>query len=69
MEHKVLIMANKVANFLREVRIELGKVTWSTRSELIASTTVVIVSVILLAIFIAICDFISVRVINFILKI
>ena len=61
-------MANKVANFLREVKIELGKVTWSTRQELIASTIVVIVSVALLGIFIASCDFVFVRFINFILK-
>jgi preprotein translocase subunit SecE len=61
-------MANKVANFLREVKIELGRVTWSTKNELIASTIVVIVSVALLGIFIASCDFVLVRFINFILK-
>ena len=61
-------MANKVTNFLREVKIELGKVTWSTKNELIASTVVVIASVILLAIFIGICDFILLRMINFIIK-
>ena len=61
-------MANKVINFLREVKIELGKVTWSTKNELIASTVVVITSVILLAIFIGICDFILLRMINFIIK-
>jgi preprotein translocase subunit SecE len=61
-------MANKVTNFLREVKVELGKVTWSTRNELIASTAVVLVSVILMALFIGVCDFIFVRLINFIIK-
>jgi preprotein translocase subunit SecE len=61
-------MANKVTNFLREVKIELGKVTWSTKNELITSTVVVIASVLLLAVFIGICDFILLRLINFILK-
>jgi len=61
-------MANKVANFLKEVRIELGKVTWSTRQELIASTIVVIVSVILLALFIGACDFVLGQCINFMLR-
>ncbi len=61
-------MANKVTNFLREVKVELGKVTWSTKNELISSTIVVIVSVALLTVFIAICDFIFLRFINFILK-
>ncbi|MBN1871696.1 MAG: preprotein translocase subunit SecE [Candidatus Omnitrophica bacterium] len=61
-------MANKITNFLREVKIELSKVTWSTRSELIASTIVVITSVIILTMFIALCDFVLVKVLNFILK-
>jgi len=61
-------MPNKITNFLKDVKIELGKVTWSTKDDLIASTIVVIVSVLLLAIFIGICDFILLRVINFILK-
>ena len=61
-------MANKVTNFLREVKVELGKVSWSTRNELISSTIVVITSVFLLATFIAICDFVFVRFINFIIK-
>lgn len=60
-------MANKIAKFVREVKIELGKVTWSTKNELIASTVVVIVSVILLAVFIGVCDFILLRLINLIL--
>ena len=61
-------MANKITNFLREVRVELGKVTWSTKNELIASTIVVIVSVALLAIFIAICDFMIFRFVNLVLR-
>ncbi|MBN1353244.1 MAG: preprotein translocase subunit SecE [Candidatus Omnitrophica bacterium] len=47
---------NKVAKFVNEVKIELKKVSWSTRRELINATVVVIVSVIILAIFIGICD-------------
>lgn len=62
-------MLKKIGNFLREVKIELGKVTWSTKEELMASTVVVIVSVLLLAIFIGACDFILIRLINIILKI
>ncbi len=61
-------MANKITNFLREVKVELGKVTWPTKNELIASTIVVIVSVAILTFFIAICDFALLRIVNFILK-
>ncbi|MCQ9206315.1 MAG: preprotein translocase subunit SecE [Omnitrophica bacterium] len=59
---------NKIAKFVNEVKLELKKVSWSTRQELINSTIVVIVSVIILAIFIAFCDFIWSNVINFVLR-
>jgi preprotein translocase subunit SecE len=42
--------------FLGEVRNELRKSTWPTRSELIESTVVVIVSVILFAVFVSVAD-------------
>ncbi|MBL7071985.1 MAG: preprotein translocase subunit SecE [Candidatus Omnitrophica bacterium] len=61
-------MANKITNFIKEVKVELGKVTWSTKNELIASTVVVIVSVLILSVFIGICDFVILRAINFILR-
>ena len=44
----------KPVNFLREVRAELGKVAWSTRQELLASTVVVIVVTLILGVFIGI---------------
>ncbi len=61
-------MANKIVNFIREVKIELGKVSWSTKEELFVSTIVVLVSVALLGIFIGMCDFVFLRVINFIIS-
>jgi len=45
-----------ISQFLREVRIELSKVTWPTRKDTIASTSVVLVIVILIAIFLGIVD-------------
>jgi preprotein translocase subunit SecE len=47
---------DKIVGFINEVKIELGKVSWSTRQELIGSTTVVIVLTGLLAVFIFIVD-------------
>ncbi len=61
-------MANKVAIFFREVKVELGKVSWSTRDELKSSVTVVIASMLLLGVFIWVCDFMFVRVVNIIIK-
>jgi preprotein translocase subunit SecE len=61
-------MANKVANFLKEVKIELGKVSWSSREDLTSSAIVVITSMFLLGIFIWICDFVFVRMVNVVIK-
>lgn len=62
-------MANKVANFLKEVKVELGKVSWPTREELTSSAIVVITSMLLLGAFIWICDIVFVKSVNIIMKI
>jgi preprotein translocase subunit SecE len=43
--------------FLREVREELGRVSWPTREELIGSAFVVFVGVAILACYIGVVDF------------
>ena len=42
--------------FFREVRVELKKVTWPSRKETLASTSVVLITVILVAFFLGIVD-------------
>lgn len=44
------------AKFLREVRLELSKVTWPNREELIQSTIVVLIAVVIAGVFIWIFD-------------
>jgi len=46
----------KGINFLKEVKQELSKVSWSTRQELFGATTVVIVITFIMAIFIGSVD-------------
>ena len=46
----------KITNFLKEVKIELKKVSWSTRQELVGSTVVVITVTFIMAIFIGLID-------------
>ncbi len=58
----------KIIKFLQEVKAELKKVSWSTKDELIASTTVVIVTVIMMACYIGVVDFILARLMGFIIK-
>ncbi len=47
---------NKIINFLKEVKVELNKVSWSTRHELIGSTMVVITVTFIMAVFIGVID-------------
>jgi preprotein translocase subunit SecE len=47
----------KSIQFLREVKIELKKVTWPTRKQTTGSTAVVIVLVMIISIFLGIVDF------------
>ena len=42
--------------FFREVRVELKKVTWPSRKETIASTSVVLITVILVAFYLGVVD-------------
>ena len=49
-------MANKVAEYFKEVKLEMIKVSWPTRNELIGSTIVVLVSLGILSLFIGVCD-------------
>ncbi len=49
-------MITKIRNYIREVWLEMGKVTWPTRDELKESTRVVIVGSIFLTLFIFVID-------------
>ena len=51
-------IGTRIKSFFGEVRTEMGKVSWPDRTELVGSTAVVFVSVILLALFIGACDFV-----------
>ncbi len=46
----------QIKEFLVGVRAELRKVTWTTWKELVASTAVVLVAVIIIAVFLGIID-------------
>jgi preprotein translocase subunit SecE len=61
-------MFGKIKKFLAEVTAELKKVSWSTRSELLESTQVVLISTAFLGIFIAVTDVVLSRCIGVIIK-
>ncbi len=49
-------MFERLVKFIREVRNEMRRVSWPSRDEVRESTTVVIVIVLILAVFIGIVD-------------
>ncbi len=49
-------MFTRLRDYVREVWLEMGKVTWPTRDELKESTRVVIIGSILLTVFIFLID-------------
>ncbi len=55
---------SKTGQFLRDAKTELKKVKWPTRKELLASTAVVIVLTILIAIFLGLVDFGLIKIIK-----
>jgi len=48
----------KIINFLKEARAELKKVNWPSKDEVLTSTKVVIISIIIVAIVIALMDYV-----------
>ncbi len=54
---KIKVLFEKVKNFLNEAKIELKKVTWPTPKQTLASTSVVIIVVVIVSLFLGIVDF------------
>jgi preprotein translocase subunit SecE len=52
----LIAFLEKVKQFLREVKTELKKVTWPQKKETVASTSIVLVIVIIIAIFLGFVD-------------
>jgi preprotein translocase subunit SecE len=61
-------MFNKAIQFLKEIRVELGKVTWPNKNELIGSTIVVVVVSLLLSAYTGVVDFILSRLAGLVLR-
>ncbi|HEX2949515.1 MAG TPA: preprotein translocase subunit SecE [Armatimonadota bacterium] len=55
-----------VKRYLREVTAELKKTNWPTKDELTKSVMVVIVTIIVVAIFLYLCDVVAAHVMSFV---
>jgi preprotein translocase subunit SecE len=58
----------KTKTFFNEVVVELKKSSWPTRKELIDSTLIVIVTMIVLGVFVAFADLIFVKIVGMLTK-
>jgi preprotein translocase subunit SecE len=54
-------MIGKFVQFLKEARLELKKVSWPNRKEVVASTTLVVVVSVLAGMFLGILDYVFFR--------
>jgi len=61
-------IVDKISGFLKEVQSEMKKVSWPTRKETLGSTTVVIVVVLILALFIGLSDVILSKIMELLVK-
>jgi len=57
-------IVNRSKAFIQDVKAEMDKVTWPTREDLKASTTVVMLFLLLLAFTIGVLDFVFLNVVN-----
>lgn len=68
MANRIVDVFNKIGQFLNEVKLELGKVSWCTRAELKDSTVIVLVSILILAVIVGIFDFFMSKLISMVIK-
>lgn len=55
-------------SFLGEVKAELVKCSWPTRTELFGQSVVVVISVIILGAFVGLCDVVNMGFLRFIIR-
>ena len=58
----------KIKQFLHEVKIEIKKVAFPNREELIGSTQVVIVSVLMISVFLGVVDYVLSKLVRALLR-
>ncbi len=61
------VSVKRFVNYLRDVRNEMSKVTWSSRQEVVITTAVVIVLACVFAVFFAIVDTVWYRTVQYLI--
>ncbi len=65
---RIMNIFRKTSGFLGEVKTELGKVSWSTRQEIMGATVVVISITAIMAVFIGIVDLFLSKILSMVFK-
>jgi preprotein translocase subunit SecE len=68
MKDKLKQWISALSGFIGEVRFEMIKSTWPTRSELVESTIVVIFTVAMLSLFVGLSDAVIINVVRLLLR-
>ncbi|RKY41270.1 MAG: preprotein translocase subunit SecE [Candidatus Makaraimicrobium thalassicum] len=58
----------KIGKFVSQVKTEMKKVSWPSKAELVSSTVVVLVSTLMLALYIGVCDVVLSRFVNLLIR-
>lgn len=61
-------MLANTKRFLEEVKIELGKVTWPTRKETMATAWIVVVIIVVISLYLGFCDVVLAKLMRLILR-
>lgn len=61
-------MFEKIKNFFREVKVELKKVVFPSKEEVIGSTRVVVVLILIVAVFLGLIDLVLSKLIGILVK-
>ncbi len=64
MIQKISGLFKSIVNFIKESYIELKKVAWLSKKEVVTSTIVIVVLILLLSIYIGLIDFILAKVVS-----
>lgn len=66
---KIKVFLDETAQFFREVKVELQKVTFPTRQEAVGSTIVVLVLTVIMGAYLGLSDWVLAKIVKIILQV
>ena len=66
---KIKLFLEVTAQFFREVKVELQKVTFPTRQETVGSTVVVLVLTVIISLYLGLSDWLLARIVQMLLQV